>query len=79
MSYGHMGMQFLDPVEAQRFLDECRANHNRTAENYQDRVNAERCIMAADGWTPTPLPPIDSSTARAAARPKARRSTKKTR
>ena len=69
MSYGHATMMFLDPVEAQAYLDACERDKNRTAENYQDRVAAQRCVMNAEGWTPVPLPPIDSSKTRASARP----------
>lgn len=78
MSYGHMSLQFLDPIEAQRFLDDCRRNGNRTAENYQDRVNANRCILAAEGWSPAPLPPVDRSPD-ALQKAKAARSTRRAR
>lgn len=69
MSYGRSTQMFMDPVEAQRYLDSCKADRNQTAENYADRVAAQRCIDQASGWTPTPLPLLNTSKARASASP----------
>lgn len=69
MSYGHSTLYFDSPVEAEKYLASCRETGNYAAENYQDRVSAENCILKARGWAPAPLPPIDSSKTRAAARP----------
>lgn len=56
MAYGHARLFFLNAVEAQEYLDSCRASGNFTAENYQDRVAAQNCIRQAAGWSPPPLP-----------------------
>lgn len=56
MAYGHMPLFFATAVEAQAYLDSCRESNNYTAENYQDRVAAQRCIRQAEGWSPAPLP-----------------------
>lgn len=56
MAYGHMSLFFANAEEAWAYLDSCRASSNYTAENYQDRVNAQRCIRQAAGWAPAPLP-----------------------
>lgn len=57
MSYGHYAPFFAaDAIEARAYLASCRASGNYTAENYHDRVAAERCIRQAEGWTPVPLP-----------------------
>lgn len=56
MAYGHMSLFFANAVEAQEYLDNCRASKNYSAANYQDRVNAQQCIRLAAGWAPVPLP-----------------------
>jgi hypothetical protein len=61
MAYGHMSLFFANAAEAQAYLDGCRRSGNYAAENYQDRVNAQRCIRLAAGWAPAPLPRPDSS------------------
>lgn len=44
MSYGHFSILFLDADEARRYVNDCKRHENRTAENYQDRLAAFRCI-----------------------------------
>lgn len=56
MSYGHMSLFFANADEARDYLASCAESGNYTAENYQDRVNAQRCIRQAEGWAPVPLP-----------------------
>lgn len=56
MSYGRARMFFATAVEAQRYLDNCRAASNYTAENYQDRVAAQRAVRYELGTlSPPPL------------------------
>lgn len=67
MSYGHYARQFTSPDDARQYLAECRRDKNQSAENYHDRVAANRCILLAEGWAPVPLPAATSSKVRAAA------------
>lgn len=55
MAYGHTRLFFATAAEAQAYLDSCRASMNYTAENYQDRVAAQRCIRQAADWSPPPI------------------------
>lgn len=74
MAYGHMTLFFDTAADAERYLASCRSIGNFTAENYQDRVSAQRRIRLDQGWAPVPLPPPTGSKARANA-PTTRRAT----
>lgn len=58
MAYGHARLMFLTADEARAYLASCERTGNYTAENYQDRVAAQRAIRYEDGTlSPPPLPP----------------------
>ncbi len=67
MAYGHTTLYFDSTEEAQRYLDSCARSGNYTAENYQDRVSAQRRLRLDAGWCPVPLPAPTGSKARAKA------------
>lgn len=75
MSYGHSPLFFKNAEEAQAYLDGCAKSSNYTAENYQDRVRAQRCIRHAAGWSPPPIKDFPRDNAPRVAPPARRRKT----
>lgn len=43
-----MQFRFLSPAEAQEYLDSCKRSGNYSAENYGDRVMAQRRVQLPD-------------------------------